>query len=105
MARNRTNGIITFSWFIGISIQITLILITNSLILNIVVSISGIFQNRTFGLLGLYDNNPLNYTNENLRYISKFTFPQLSESQINTIIYSVCNINPLLNDQSTDMLL
>ncbi|CAF2640099.1 unnamed protein product [Rotaria sp. Silwood2] len=60
LERNRTNGILILSWFIGVSIRITPILITNALVLNIDISVSGLYQNRTFGLLGLYDNDPTN---------------------------------------------
>ncbi|CAF3872200.1 unnamed protein product [Rotaria sordida] len=60
LERNQTSGVLTLSWFIGVSIQITPISITDGLVLNIGVSVAGLHQNRTFGLLGLYDNNPNN---------------------------------------------
>ncbi|CAF3735693.1 unnamed protein product [Rotaria sp. Silwood1] len=60
LERNQTSGILTLSWFIGVSIQITPISLTDGLVLNIGVSVAGSYRNRTFGLLGLYDNNPNN---------------------------------------------
>ena len=58
---NRTSSVLTLSWFIGVSIQITPIRITSgSLILNLGISLSGSYQNCTHGLLGFYDQNPNN---------------------------------------------
>ncbi|CAF3735702.1 unnamed protein product [Rotaria sp. Silwood1] len=60
LEQNRTSGVLTLSWFIGVSIQVTPITISNGLVLNIDTSVAGSYRNRTFGLLGLYDNNPDN---------------------------------------------
>jgi len=58
---NRTSSILTLSWFIGVSIQITPIRISSGdLILNLGISISGSYQHQTRGLLGSYDRNPNN---------------------------------------------
>ncbi len=67
LEQNRSSGILTLSWFTGVSIQITPILVhssssqsSSSLVLNIGISVAGTHKNRTFGLLGLYDSNPAN---------------------------------------------
>ena len=58
---NRTSSILTLSWFIGVSIQITPIRISSGdLILNLGISLSGSYQHQTRGLLGSYDRNPNN---------------------------------------------
>ena len=62
--RNRTSGVMTLSWFIGVAIQITPITVSaalsNVLVLNVAVSVASAHRNRTFGLLGSYDNDPSN---------------------------------------------
>ncbi|CAF1378140.1 unnamed protein product [Adineta ricciae] len=60
LEKNRTNGALTLSWSIGISIQITPIPVTGGLLLNLGISVSNAHLQRTFGLLGLYDNDPTN---------------------------------------------
>ncbi|UJR11351.1 hypothetical protein I4U23_015532 [Adineta vaga] len=60
LEKNRTNNALTLSWSVGISIQITPVSISNGLILNLGISVSNNHQNRTFGLLGLFDNNAAN---------------------------------------------
>lgn len=60
LERNQSSGTLTLSWFLGVSIQITPISVGNFLVFNLGIAIDGSFQNRTFGLLGLYDNNPDN---------------------------------------------
>ncbi|CAF1231627.1 unnamed protein product [Rotaria sp. Silwood1] len=64
LERNRTSGALTLSWFIGVSIQITPIILSSpvagTVVLNLGVSVAGSFQGRTYGLLGFYDNNRTN---------------------------------------------
>ena len=64
LERNRTSGVLTLSWFVGVSIQINPISVSaaasNALILNIGISVAGLHQGRTFGLLGSYDNDRTN---------------------------------------------
>ena len=61
---NRTSRVITLSWLIGVSIQITPISVTiggtTALLFNLGVSVAGAHQNRVFGLLGLYDGDRSN---------------------------------------------
>ena len=61
---NRTSGVLTLSWYIGVSIQLTPVSVSTSvptaLVLNMGVSVAASFRSRTFGLLGLFDNNPSN---------------------------------------------
>ena len=58
---NRTSKVMTLSWLIGVSIQITQVSVmingVNMLVLNLGASVAGTHQNRVFGLLGLYDGN------------------------------------------------
>ena len=61
--RNRTSKVIQLSWYIGISVIITPISITSpalTVVLNIDISIDESMKNRTFGLLGPYDDSPSN---------------------------------------------
>ena len=60
LEKNQTTGVLTLSWYVGVSVQITPVAVTGGLVLNIGVSVSGLFQQRTFGLLGVYDNDPTN---------------------------------------------
>jgi hypothetical protein len=61
---NRTTRVLTLSWFIGVSLQVTPVSVSTSvpaaLVLNMGVSVAASFRSRTFGLLGLFDNNPIN---------------------------------------------
>ena len=61
--RNRTSKVIQLSWYIGISVIITPLPITSStltMVLNIDISIDESMKNRTYGLLGPYDDSTQN---------------------------------------------
>jgi hypothetical protein len=63
------NSHFSFSWTIGVTIQINVIKMTSpseQLVLNVAASVAGIFRGRTYGLLGTYDgtaNNDLRSKN------------------------------------------
>ncbi|CAF1459823.1 unnamed protein product [Rotaria sordida] len=55
--------ILTLSWTIGVTVQIKLVETTSpsvALVLNVAASIADTFRERTYGLLGIYDNEPNN---------------------------------------------
>ena len=59
----QNNSHFSFAWTIGITAEIKVIKMTSSsrqLVLNIAMSVAGIFRNRTYGLLGTYDGTPDN---------------------------------------------
>jgi len=64
LERNRTTGALTFSWTIGVTIQLTPIIVhsnsTETLVFSIDLSLSTVYFNRTLGLLGSYDRNSNN---------------------------------------------
>jgi hypothetical protein len=59
----QNNSHFSFTWTIGVTIEIDVIKMTlpsEQLVLNIAASIGGIFRGRTYGLLGTYDGTPNN---------------------------------------------
>ncbi|CAF1100682.1 unnamed protein product [Rotaria sordida] len=55
--------ILTLSWTIGVTVQIKLVETTSpsvALVLNVAASVADTFRERTYGLLGIYDNEPNN---------------------------------------------
>jgi hypothetical protein len=64
ITKNLTSNQITLSWPLGVSMEITPILVNiagGSLVLSIAVAVSGTFHGYwTYGLIGSYDGNPAN---------------------------------------------
>ncbi|CAF3426863.1 unnamed protein product [Rotaria socialis] len=61
--KNQTNGQLTLSWSIGVSIQVTPVFVntTSTVVLNVGTALSGELKgNWTLGLIGGYDGNPAN---------------------------------------------
>ncbi|CAF3349804.1 unnamed protein product [Rotaria socialis] len=61
--KNQTNGQLTLSWSIGVSIQVTPVFVntTSTVVLNVGTAVSGELKgNWTLGLIGGYDGNPAN---------------------------------------------
>jgi hypothetical protein len=92
---------------------------TNSpLVVNIAVTITDSYQNRTFSLLGLYDDDPTNdfraqngsiitlddsFALEEIHQFFGTTWainPDVSTNQTNST-YEICNIDPSSTNQST----
>ena len=94
LEKNRTTGVLTLSWSIGVSVQISPVSVAGGLVFNLGISVSGQYQNRTFGLLGVYDNdqnNDLRAQNGTIVGLSN----TLSPEQIHREFGQTWTINPV----------
>ncbi|CAF1471741.1 unnamed protein product [Rotaria sp. Silwood1] len=63
ITKNLTNNQFTLSWSLGVSIQVTPVIVNtaSTLVLNVAAAVGGNFKgNWTLGLIGSYDGNPMN---------------------------------------------